>query len=480
MGCVIGIDLGTTNFKFAVVDPGGEVRGLARERVAYSSQKTDNGLLSCELGPDRFARIVRAGIGAACDTAGVTASDIEAVSYASQANSFLLIDGDSQPLTPIVSWQDTARRPGTKAIRELISDSEFERTGLGRCSDGILAARAIWYQREQPELWHRVRRILTISDYLCTIFTGEYVGDSGTAARLGLWDVVDETWWEGGLKFAGIDRQMLPRLVRPGTPIGGISREGERAIGLREGTPLVAGNLDHHVAALGAGVGTQTEACESTGTVLSCVCMTDSFRPASGISLGPGTSDGSYYALSFDNAGGSVLRDFRDRHSSGRSFVDIDRLAALTQPGSNGWYLKYASAPFDAADGLENPLSDETVGLHARAIMEAGAMRLRRLFTTLFPDGAPAKFSATGGGGKSEVWSRIKADIIGSTVVQLDVEEPGCLGAAGLAGIGAGWHDRDSPVPDWWVRVKRVVKPDQKNHLVYRRLLAAEPEISRE
>jgi len=43
-----------------------------------------------------------------------------------------------------------------------------------------------------------------------------------------------------------------------------------------------------------------------------------------------------------------------------------------------------------------------------------------------------------GGGSKSSLWLQLKADITGKTVVSRNIPEYGCLGAAMLAGIGAG------------------------------------------
>ena len=492
MRCVLGIDLGTTNFKFAVVDQSGRILSLDRDRVEYTFRETDDGRLSCELDVNLFARMIKSGISRACARGGVESSEIAGVSYASQANTFLLIDNASQPLTPFVSWQDTSKRPGADSIEELASDREFERTGLGSYSNGILAARTLWFQRRRSELWRRVRRISTISDYLCTLLTGEAVGDSGTAARLGIWDVVGNRWWDRGLEFAGIDRAMLPRIFGPGSIVGRVSRDGEDNFGIPAGTPVVAGSLDHHVAALGAGIGAGSgKACESTGTVISCTRLTEAFRPTSGISFGAGTADGAYYAVAFDNAGGAVLRAFRDRYLPGMSYADLDRLAALAPPGVRDMYLGYLASPFGSVDAFsvaEEPdeedkpeeISDEIAGMNARGIMEAGAMRLRRLIKTLFSNQIPGEISASGGGGTSEIWTQIKADVVGSTFAHLDSEEPGCLGAAGLAGIGAGWHTKESPVPDSWVRVKKTVRPDRQNNRIYRRLLAGNPAISLE
>ncbi|MBQ7569794.1 MAG: hypothetical protein IJT22_02575, partial [Synergistaceae bacterium] len=48
------------------------------------------------------------------------------------------------------------------------------------------------------------------------------------------------------------------------------------------------------------------------------------------------------------------------------------------------------------------------------------------------------KFSAIGGGAKSEVWAQIKADITGRDITVLDIHDMAPIGAALLAGVGVG------------------------------------------
>jgi len=67
---------------------------------------------------------------------------------------------------------------------------------------------------------------------------------------------------------------------------------------------------------------------------------------------------------------------------------------------------------------------------------------------------------ATGGGARSETWLQFKADILGRTIQQLDIDEAGCLSAAVLAGTGAGELDSTEDTINSWVSIKKEYKPD--------------------
>ncbi|NIR99169.1 MAG: carbohydrate kinase, partial [Gammaproteobacteria bacterium] len=65
------------------------------------------------------------------------------------------------------------------------------------------------------------------------------VTDENNALKLGF-DAARRRWpeWLDGL---GVNRELLPRVVPPGTPIGGVGREAQDTLGLGPHTRLVAG-----------------------------------------------------------------------------------------------------------------------------------------------------------------------------------------------------------------------------------------------
>jgi xylulokinase len=78
-------------------------------------------------------------------------------------------------------------------------------------------------------------------------------------------------------------------------------------------------------------------------------------------------------------------------------------------------------------------------GAIARSIMEGVTFELRRALEAIEAAGnRVAEVRTTGGGAQSALWSQIKADIYQKPVVTFQVFEGSALGAAILAGVGAG------------------------------------------
>jgi xylulokinase len=463
MSHVLGIDLGTSNLKVALVDRSGRTTALTRTPMAYRTGLTSSGEMTCVVDAKDFVGLLRTAIKDAITQAGD--SNIDAVSYSSQANTFLLVDAGGTPLTPFISWQDQRARGLEDLVQDICKLPEFTpTTGMGVFSTGMAAAKLSWIQRHEPSLWQRVGKVLSISDFLCHALTDGYSGDSATASLTGLWDVRNECWWGEALTHFALSTDMLPQPSRPGRVIAGISSAGAAGFGLPEGIPVAAGSLDHHMAAIGAGVGEVSDASESTGTVVACVRPNDRFEPAEGKVVGPGVAPGIYFELAFADGGGSLLRDYRENSAAELTFADLDDLAEGAQPAGELMVSYLNGESVEAVGGNH--------GVHARAIMEAVAVRLARLIDRVYPDGRPRRIWLTGGGGASSVWAQIKADVLDSDIVLTRSDEPACQGAAFFAAAAAGWFPLGQGIPAEWVRPQRIFHPSSAGKTRYAELLA--------
>ena len=219
MRFVLGIDLGTSYFKLGLFNKLGHLQGLGR--VAVQTNKGDGSL--CELPTDRFWQLLNNALADACKQAHAQPEDIEAVAYSSQANSFLLLDCDKKPLTPLILWPDSRAQTIHPDIQQLWQRGDFlQTTGLGLAiSPGFCLSKLAWFRDNHSQLWAKVHRIMTISDYLTFSLTSQAVGDAGTASLLGLYDLPKQQWWPQALDTIQIQPSQLssspPRvLLGPG------------------------------------------------------------------------------------------------------------------------------------------------------------------------------------------------------------------------------------------------------------------------
>jgi xylulokinase len=97
----------------------------------------------------------------------------------------------------------------------------------------------------------------------------------------------------------------------------------------------------------------------------------------------------------------------------------------------------------------------------ARAVLEGVALSVRHVLEAAeTATGAVAgEVRVAGGAGGSAFWNRLKADVLGRTVVQPAVLEAGVLGAALLAAVGVGQFGDPAEAARQMVRVARRHPP---------------------
>jgi len=73
----------------------------------------------------------------------------------------------------------------------------------------------------------------------------------------------------------------------------------------------------------------------------------------------------------------------------------------------------------------------------------------------------------TGGGARSKLWRQIMADVLGVPLKKPSTVETATLGAAILAGCGAGIYESPRLAAKRFVRVEDAEKPRAKQHKMY-------------
>jgi xylulokinase len=427
---ILVFDLGTTYFKISLFDSAGHA--VAIRRVRTPIQSSAPGI--AEIHTAEFqALLVQEVRLLSADVGGL--DDVAAITFATQANTFLLLDADESPLTPLVVWSDERAADN---FYSLVDDSNFAAsvltTGVPRTSHLAMPAKLRWIAGHAPATYNRTHKVLLLSDYLTWWFTGKYVTEAGTAALTGLVDIHRITWWLPALDHLGISQSWLPQIVRAGTDVGGIRPSIARDFGLPTNSRFVVGCLDQYAGAIGAGNVSSGCISETTGTVLATVSGSREFQIdlPSEVYQGPSFSPDLYYQMTFSALGAGLLERYREGYSPSPTYEELNRLALLFTEEVR------ATLRADALSrtGIEMFLpqyQQEPLGHHVRAIMNVVARELQQQVKTLIGSNQPDFVRSVGGAARSELWRQIKAKQLGTSVVQVDCPEPTSLGAAMLA-----------------------------------------------
>lgn len=462
MGFFLGIDLGTSYFKAGLFDKTGKIRGLGHQFVKKESENNT----ICELNLNVFWNTLHSCVSEALHGAGIFPGEITAVSYSSQANSFILLDGNDVPLTPFILWPDNRAEKTDARIEALGSRVDFNRiTGLGITPGGQFTISKInWFRKIRPEIWGRVKSILSISDFLTFSLSGQKLSDASTSAMTGLLDITKCQWWDKSLEILDLDSSCLPVPKRTGTYAGQLTDDGAELIGLTSGIPYFLGGLDHHCAAIGSGLTQNANLCESTGTVLSCVAYSDDYSPKPDIFLAPGLSEKHYFRMAFDDNGAHSLEWYQNMYASDLSIPELLEMAKEVEPGCLGLVAQPFACRYDDLEGFLNIRPVHKHGHFVRAILESTAMSLKDLTGIIKKPGFQGAIVSTGGGAQSSLWVKIKADILETDFYIPNSHETACMGAAMIGAAGSEELGDWNEIVKEWVKFKEIVKPSLKNN----------------
>ena len=448
MDYFLGIDLGTSYFKAGIFDASGRLMGLGRQYVHKISDGT-----TCELPIDVFWKTIRDCLDEAIQKAGVTGNDIQSVSYSSQANSFILLDINSNPLTPLILW------PDKRAINFdfPISDGFCKRTGLGIIPNHeFTIAKLYWFQKKQPYLWERTAYILSISDYLVFALTGQKICDYGTAFMTGLFDQTETMWWTQQLECLNIKREKLPIPERSGVKIGALTSHGAQLLGLSASALFCLGGLDHHMAAVGAGIPFSRNICESTGTVLACVNYVNGYFPREEVCIAPGFHENEYFQMTFDDNSAVTLEWYQRTHAPEYTISQLLEMATFVPSGCDGLTALSCASKYSGLSGFRTTKNIAYHhGYYTRAILESISRSLEGLIQKLKKEPLSA-IIPTGGGGRSTLLIKIKAEKLGVNFWIPECTESACLGAALTAAAGIKNFGTLNDIIKSWVRIKHT------------------------
>ncbi len=488
----IGCDVGSQSLKGILLDPSGAI--VAEASAAYKVQYPHPGWAQQDASDWRAAlgNVVRSLL----DSGRIPPTQVDTLGLASQVDGLVAVAADGEPLLPAIIWLDRRASAQVAAFDGLDETAIRRITGLNLDASHV-APKILWLRDTHPDVYERAAGLLLPGSALVAWLTGEQVLDHANASSTLLYDVSDRTWSPQMLETTGLDADRLGAICGAAEVAGPLRRAAAETIGLTSSTRVVVGTGDEHGASLGAGAIRPGIVVDISGTAEPvAVAATEPIIDETGLVETHAHADPRVWLV--ENPGfvsGGSVRWFHDLFG-GVALADLDREAGAAGPGSDGVTflptLSGSTAPRwnDRARGVFAGLSlNHDRGTMFRAVLEGCSFALRDIVDRLDAIGLAAdEIRVVGGGARSPLWLQMKADVTGRRVRVLANDEATALGAAMLAGVGAGtFSDLDEAVAALTVLDPAVYHPDHATtadydeaYGRYRGLFdAVEPEFAR-
>jgi len=462
---ILAIDQGTTGTTALLLDRNVQVR--ASHNVEFPNYYPQPGHVEHDV--EEIWDSVRQAVTAA--RAKARGTTIRAIGITNQRETSLFWDRQTgKAIHRALVWQDrrtadicarlksAGHEPMVREATGLVLDPYFSGTKAGWLLNHVDGARS---RAEAGEL-----AFGTIDAWLANRLCGAHATDAANASRTLLFDLRTGAWSPKLCELLGVPMATLPRVCDNAEQLGLTSGIDF----LPDGIPVSGMAGDQQSALFG-------QACFAPGAA-KCTYGTGAFLLMNTGDQMVASEHGLLTTVAWRLGGkttfalegsafiaGAAVQWLRDGLGIIQSASEIEALANSV-PDSGGVSFVPALAGLGAphwrpdARGLVTGITGGTTKAHlARAVLEGVALQNVDMLRAMAADAdtAIAELKVDGGAARNNLLIQLQADLLGAACVRPTVLETTALGAAFLAGLGAGLFTDTSAITEAWVEDRRFV-----------------------
>jgi gluconokinase len=385
------------------------------------------------------------------------------ISFSAAMQSLIAVDSNAEPLTDVILWADNRASEIAQKLRVSDLGQQFyEKTGIP-IHTFCPMTKILWLKENEPEIFARTDKFISLKEYIWHQLTGEYVIDSSMASGTGMMNIECCCWNDKILHYLGINSNKLSPIVSPTHAYKNSSKD----------YTFVIGGGDGALANLGTGAmkkGKMSLTIGTSGAVrlpIEKPFIDDKMRTQCYHLI-----DNQYLTLGAVNNGAIVLQWLKEAVlQTNESFDELISQAQNVPAGSDGLifvpYLLGERAPIWDASAQGTLLGitiNHTKSHLIRATLEGILFGLLSITEILLPDKKEREniiIMASGGFTKNDAWLQIAADIFQMKVAVSQKVEGSAWGAVLIGFMAFGIQSNQGEIEE------KIFLPNIENQLVY-------------
>jgi len=455
----LGVDLGTSGVKVIAVDEEGNLLASARVMRDFSvpTSKKNFSEQSPHIWWEAFKEAVL--------MLGDVRKKIEAIGITSTSGTILPIDAEGSPLHPAIMYNDTRAKEEADVINDA-ARAFCLRAGY-KFSSSYGLPKILWIRNHLPELFDKTAFFIHATDFITGRLTGNFTTtDFSNALKTGF--DLSSMRWARFLKSLGIPREKLPHVVKPGTLIGNILPSHAHELGLPKNTKVAAGATDGVTGFIGSGAHKEGDWTTTLGTTLVIKGLSKQpIKDPEGRIYCHLHPDGLWLPGAASSCGCEWMKNFSATDETifneAEKYLPTNLLVyPLVRQGERFPFL----AP--SAQGFIIGAASCEAELFA-AYMEGVALIEKWGYDLIKSLGAVQNdiVYSVGGGAKNEVFLKLRATVLGKTLLIPQIEEGSALGAAILAASTLHYDGSVLEASKNMVKIAKTIEPNPDLYKIY-------------
>ena len=420
---------------------------LAEAECAYGLSVPHPGW--AEQDPDEVWRAVTQTLRALADTKSARPV---ALAVSSQSGTLIPARRDGTPIYPAITWLDGRSEEIIEQWAQNGDTTRIRKITGWNAHPGLPLATLAWLGRHNPQVARSAERWLCMNDYIVHRLSGQFFTNPSNAGVTQLVDASTGAWSAELCALVGAHPDQFSPIVRSGVLVGSLTAHAAQQTGLPSGIPVLNGGHDQSCTALALGVMDAGQALVACGTSW---VITDVLEEGlvdhlpSALDLNPHVIPGRRtVSQSLGGLGAGlewlVNQCWAELPARAERYRALTEALSATRAGSDGLFFLPLSGGHAAPAGMQrggfiNLQLGHTRAQLARAVMEGAVYELRLVLENIRHAGMPVNaLWMVGGATRSAFWPRIVADATGLPVRLTESAHLPAVGAAILAGWGAG------------------------------------------
>lgn len=462
----IGIDLGTSAVKLLLMDSEGKIVNVVSKEYplyfpgpGWSEQKPEDWYEQTIAGMKELIR-------------DVDKSLVAGISFGGQMHGLVILDEENQVIRPAILWNDGRTTEETEYLNTVIGKEKLSQYTANIAFAGFTAPKILWVQKNEPENFNRIAKIMLPKDYIAYKLTGVHCTDVSDASGMFLFDVKNRTWSKEMCDICGVKEEQLAKCYESYEAVGTVLPEIAAELGIPATVKVAAGAGDNAAAAVGTGTVGDNMCNISLGTSGTIFISSKNFGVDKYNALHSfAHADGKYHLMGCMLSAASCnkwwMDDIIGTKEYGAEQKEIAENAELRLGENHVFFLPYLMgerSPHNdpAARATFIGMSmDTTRADMTQAVLEGVAFALRDSLEVAKSLGINLnRTKICGGGAKSPLWKKIIANVLNLKVDVIESEEGPAMGGAMLAAVACGEYGSVEEIAEKFVKVVDTVEPD--------------------
>lgn len=436
----VGLDIGTTSIKVAAVTE--QLETVFEKQYAYDYLTPHKGWTEIE--PDTWVKITKAGLKELFQQ--IPAETVKGIGITGQMHTTVFVDKHGLSVRPAIMWNDNRTKEMIPAIRQALENSEKSAQIANIVSTGSPLASLLWVRKNEPEQYQRINTFLIAKDYVKLQLTDTYTTDYCDASTSSLYDLQSDCWSEEIQTLFDLKSELFPDIRPASAIIGSLTKEICAELHIEKTIPVVSGSGDNVASALASGSFETMQPLVSLGTSGVVVIPNNQHHLKSrgkNVVAKLTKEDESIITQGTVQAGAKINSWWLEKILHTTDYMEEQkeipqRLLGANEvlffPHMNGEKTLFANPSLKGAFvGLS--LETERTEMYL-AVLEGLAFGIRQLYLSMKNTTDPEYFTIVGGGAKSELWTKIFANVLGYPIKRIMTSQEAVHGAAILAIMG--------------------------------------------